>query len=283
MKLASRMNHRRRTGVPAGGNAGFAGRTSPGFTLIELLVVIAIVSILAALLLPALALAKERGRMVSCLNNLKQMSVAIIGYSGEHEDDLVPAEFSLRNGAKYQEGWPTLLVSGGYISAETAPTYFALPLKPTVFRCPSGIFAVSDLGPSSRNDPEGAKAWGYNSQSTGDSLYIHCWYGINGSTYSPCKWPFTRIPMDVTGSTTLNKLGSTANTPRMPMLYDGFWMHNGKDERINARHRKNTRSNLVFFDGSAESFDTFRLPSFNNKGAGAEIRWRYQTSAPRNP
>jgi prepilin-type processing-associated H-X9-DG protein len=60
------------------------------------------------------------------------------------------------------------------------------------------------------------------------------------------------------------------------MLFDGFWMHNGKDERINARHKKNTRSNLVFFDGSAESFDTFRLPSVNNKGSGPEIRWRYQ-------
>src|SRR6267378_1085831 len=77
------------------------------FTLIELLVVIAVIAILASLLLPAFARAKEKGRQTSCINSVRQQALAVFMYAEDNHDTLPHVAFQDPNGN--ETNWPVLL------------------------------------------------------------------------------------------------------------------------------------------------------------------------------
>src|SRR5438477_11899841 len=76
-----------------------------GFTLIELLVVIAIIAILAAILFPVFARARESARKTSCLSNMRQLGTASKMYTSDYDESYPDSRVTWQNGAP-GPGWP---------------------------------------------------------------------------------------------------------------------------------------------------------------------------------
>lgn len=121
-----------------------------GFTLIELLVVIAIIAILAAILFPVFAKAREKARQSSCLSNFKQTALAIMSYAQDYDEGLPRQYFD----AAGPEPWEWCN-KGQYTNYQDYITPYVKNTQ--IFKCPSSQLAA-----------EQATAW--NSYLNGKSL-----------------------------------------------------------------------------------------------------------------
>ena len=155
-----------------------------GFTLIELLVVIAIIAILASLLLPALASAKEKGKQAYCMNSLKQLSLAMTMYEDDNDGYLHHLSVEGNNGTQYNVApnhgmWytnPRMKAARKMITDPNAPlAYWGVAYikyaggNTRLWRCPSA--KTSD-------------EWRESGFNYGAEFWLDSSYGINGQFFN---------------------------------------------------------------------------------------------------
>lgn len=124
-------------------------RTVYGFTLVELLVVISIIAMLLAILMPSLQRARENAKTAICRNNLKQMGLASVMYSGEYNDAMVPEDSYWAMPAANRHSYPWYFslmpfignkkpASGEIVNRHGSVQIFKCPSQKDVFNADNG-------------------------------------------------------------------------------------------------------------------------------------------------
>lgn len=227
------------------------------FTLIELLVVIAIIAILAAMLLPALAKAKDHAKSIQCVSNSKQLGLAAQLYAGDNQDKIPPIN-ALSDGSFWpSNGWWFVLiqgyVGGGLNNTNSAP----------IWRCPKVV--DSDINPTSTSFYQ--VPWQGHGPPEVKQAGTYCGYALSAS-YPGMKFGQLKRSSQLwlygdAGSPMNN---GTANTPLMegqaytegvvsqPNNIGQGWTQNTGRKQPVVRHDSNTRVVFVACDGHVEKW-----------------------------
>jgi prepilin-type N-terminal cleavage/methylation domain-containing protein/prepilin-type processing-associated H-X9-DG protein len=262
------------------------GNMKRGFTLIELLVVIAIIAILAAMLLPALAKAKEKASRIACLSNLRHWGLALDMYLDDNSQTF--PDFSIANNTPGARGgydqdnilWTDLATfhSGGYgnsawfnalppyVSKKALWQYAADPTNfvngRNVFTCPTARFLAAEVDPLNRV----AFSYGINFK------------GTNGLV--PANSPFKDTAV-LHPSAFVFYSDVRANSGEKPFLganpLNDLGAPRGSLNHLSSRHAAG--ANLTFLDGHAAyfkySFLAYKKGTKIGDPGNSDINWSY--------
>lgn len=167
-----------------------------GFTLIELLVVVAIIGILAAILFPVFARARESARRASCLSNLKQIGLGMMQYTQDYDEHYPLA------------AWQIVGTFGGSVNSSTSNFASQSPLNTST---PAGLFEVS-LG----SDAAHLYSWMDFIQPYVKSVQLFVCPSKTTSSYSPAAAPSYGYNVFVSGVKPL--YGTSLGYPSVPPL-----------------------------------------------------------------
>ena len=229
-----------------------------GFTLIELLVVIAIIAILAALLLPALAKAKEEGRRINCMSNLKQLQLCWQMYADDYGGMLCPNDSIDISGN-----------SGGYMNTnswckDSARTdtntsgiqgglLFPYNTSTAIYHCPSDMSTIQD---ASGNPLPQLRTRSYNMSQSVNGLGMvpdPDFYNIPVDAFAPCFQKLSAItnPTPTHLFVFIDENEGTLEDDQFgyPMPEDGWYGYDWFDLPSN---RHNQGGDLSFADGHVE-------------------------------
>jgi prepilin-type N-terminal cleavage/methylation domain-containing protein/prepilin-type processing-associated H-X9-DG protein len=278
--------------------SGPVWRPGGGFTLIELLVVIAIIAILGAMLLPALAKAKEKAKAIHCVSNLRQWSITWRLYA----DD---------NAGSFMTG--TSPAAALWDRAEWCYVlwYAADQKKPGVMDCPSAMKRPPNTAGGAGTQPAGSFDQAYampsaisdpNPPDPSDPR-LFCGYAPNLWVHNPPSGVATLFGVDT--SKMIRKYDNARHPSQTPLMADSMWrggaprerdlpaafngQFNGvsKDMQHYAMKRHAKGINITFFDGSANYvkvphlwaiywFNDFDVNYAASRGTLMSYPWIYQ-------